>query len=435
MGNTNYTLAVRTEKNVYHCGETVNGRVYLCVNDTHGITANSLNIHFSGTERGIVHYTADRERNGTYYNDDFYERNEIEMMNFDVPINTPAGSVFQRGQYEMPFQFVVPPNLPSSMFCRYGQSKCEIRYEMRAYLYKNGVSSFGNPFNSNTISSQPLRISIFGGNDTMSVPHLNQPINFPGYSHPVRACCCFKRGKMELRASLDSGIFVPNQNRSLSFELKNGSIVPIERVRVELIERVYWKPGMHHEAHNFTLFQHDIDGSSHEDWMNTTEQMIENTMQEFESLSPNSRSNNPCQLVNLSIPNNSRDTYSGRMIQVEHFVRVKVVTRGCCVSNPETTIDISIMRPSQASFTSNNTTEPAPPPSAPHYEDEDIPVVEATPLPVGWSPVTSEVFNVPMANVISISSGGEEDFGRQHYQAPAPLASSIPSPSAPPMGK
>jgi hypothetical protein len=421
MGNSSCTLVVSTEKNVYCCGDTVNGRVYLSVNDRN-ITANTLNIHFSGIERGIVHYTEERERNGNYFPEDYYEKNQIEMMNFDVPINTPLGSIFQRGQYEFPFQFVVPQNLPSSMFCRQGQSKCEIRYDMRAYLSTNDRSTFANAFGSNTISSKPLTVSIFGSNNNMS-PHLDQPINFPGHSHAVRNCFCCRRGSMELRASIDSGLFVPSQNRNLSFNLKNTSVVAVERVTVELIERVSWKPGMREEDHDFTLLKHDIDGCTHEDWMNT-EQKIERAVQEFVSLSPSSRLRNASQDVNLRIPNNARDTFSGRMIQVEHFVRVKVVTRGCCVSNPETTVDINVMRPSE--MFSSNSDSPPPMPSAP-FMDEQEPIAEATALPANWSPLTSDVYTVPIANVISVSPGGDSE----KYQT----ASSVPMVSAARMSK
>lgn len=64
-------------------------------------------------------------------------------------------------------------NLPSSMSCKYGESKCEIRYEKRAYLSKNDRHSFANPFNSNTIiSSRPIPINIIGSVDTSDTLYL-----------------------------------------------------------------------------------------------------------------------------------------------------------------------------------------------------------------------------------------------------------------------
>lgn len=432
MGNKSCTLGVQTEKTVYFSGDTVNGRVFLSVNDQNGIVAQSLNIHCSGVERGLVHYTEEREgtNNESTRQIERYEDNEIEMLNFDVPINTPIGSLFQKGQYEFPFQFIIPQNLPSSMSCSFGQSKCEIRYEMKAYLSKmNDRNSFTSPFNKNTISSKPIPINIFGSNNTM-YSQSNQPVNFPGESHNVRNCCCFHRGKMELRASMDSYLFVPNQNHTISFSLKNNSRVNVENVTVEVIERVQWKPRFRVEAHEFTLDKKVIDGSNHRNWMNY-EQDVENTVQEFASLSQNSRMSNSFQNVDTYIPHRARDTYSGRMIQVEHFVRVKVVTQGCCVSNPETTADICISRPSEM-FSSDDALPPVP--SAPFMEDEDKHVVEATILPPDWSPLTSDIVMLPVANVISISTPEGGSYYSSQSQ-PAYSAPHAPVPSAPDLNK
>jgi len=413
MGNQVATLGVQTERSVYYSGETVNGRVYLSVNDKDGIVAQTLNIHFSGREKAVVHYTEERrDRDDDLINEDRYEQNEVDILNFDVPINTPIGGHFQPGQYEFPFQFIVPQDLPSSMFVRSGQSRCEIRYEMTAYLSKNDRSFSVNPFKSNTISSKPLVLQIFGGRNGPVSQHSygRGPVHFPGHTYPVRCCCCCFRGSMDLSASIDGVDMVPNQNCNVSFRLKNNSRTHVANVVVEVIERVCWRPRFREEATNFTLIRHAIDGKSNSDWL-TKQQRIMSTMQEFVSLSPSSARDTD--IVTLRIPNGSRDSYSGNMIQVEHFVRVKVVTNGCCLSNPETTVDINVSRPL---LTSPSNDEPPPPvPSAP-FMDEDEVVVEATALPPGWSPQTNDTFMIPMADVVS-SSPGEESAGAQ-YQNP-----------------
>lgn len=421
MGNKSCILGVQTEKNVYFGGDTVNGRVYLSVNDRNGIVAQTLNIHCSGLERCKVHYCTERQDGSRTFHDDSYEEKEVSILNFDVPINTPIGSLYQQGQYEFPFNFVIPQNLPSSMFCQQGQSKCEIRYEIRAYLRKNERTPIMNPFSSNRISSRPLQLNIFGGNNTVS-HRVNQTVHFPGYNHSVRTCCCFGRGKMDLRASMDSDLFVPNDNRTLSFDLKNNSRVGVDSVVVEVMEEVRWKPGFREECFRTPLIRYEMDGSADGDWM-STEQTTETGGQEYTRLSPSGRMSDATKDVNLRIPHSSRDTYNGRIIQVKHFVRVKVVTQGCCVSNPETTLDINIMRPSQM-FSSSDV--PPPFPSAP-MADEKESIPEATALPSNWSPLTSSLFTVPVANVISVSHEGE--FGENQTASP------LPEPSAPMMNK
>ena len=425
MGNTSCTLGVQTEKRVYFSGETVNGRVYLSVNDANGIVAQTVNLHCSGIERGVVHYTEERsDTNDRTRQIERYEENEVEILNFDIPINTPVGSLFQQGQYEFPFMFVLPQNLPSSMFCKTWESRCEVRYEMRAYLAKhNTSSSYVNPFNSNTISSKPLPFNVFGGSNNSSMYHTNQPIYFPGETHQVRNCCCCYRGQMTLRASLENGTFVPNQTQSLTFELINSSKAKVENVTVELIERVSWKPRFREESQTFTLFKNVIDASSHRDWM-STEQRIEQTISEVVSLSPTSRMG-PGQMVNVSTPHNARDSYCGRMIQVQHFVRVMVVTKGFCVSNPETTADVIVTRPLQAFYDNsgagnNNDGEqmqspPPPVPSAPFMDEGEQPIVEATVLPPDWSPLTSDTVTIPVADVVTVSN---QNYGDGQYQGP-----------------
>jgi len=148
----------------------------------------------------------------------------------------------------------------------------------------------------------------------------------------------------------------------------------------------------------------------------TTRQRIEGTIQGYVSLSPTSRRDTDG--VTLRIPNGSRDSYVGRMIQVEHFIRVKVVTRGCCVSNPETTLDINVSRPSQL-FTSSSPDAPTPFPSAPFMDEDEI-VVEATVLPPDWTPQTSDTVTLPMANVIS--STPVEGSANVPYSHPTPSA-------------
>lgn len=418
MGNKSCVLGVQTEKRVFFSGEVVNGRIYLSVNDPNGVSAQAVKLHCSGIERGVVHYTEERDddSNDGRRQIERYEENELPILNFDIPINTPVGSFFTKGQYEFPFTFVLPQNLPSSMYCKQWQSQCEVRYEMRAYLAKNSSSTFANLFNGNMISSNPLKLNICGnGNHNLYQINTNQLI-FPGETYQVRNCCCCHRGQMSLRATLENGLFVPNQSQSLSFDLNNSSRAKVENVTVELIERVSWKPQFREEAHEFTLFKSVIDASATRNWMSTA-QRIEETAQDYTSLSPIARGmgHGTEQIVNLSTPHNARDSYSGRLIQVEHFVRVKVVTHGVCVSNPETTADVTVMRPSDAFYNHSDNDgsllhehpSPAPPPmpSAPPFiDDEEEIIVEATVLPPDWSPLTSEVVTLPVADVVIVSN-------------------------------
>mmetsp|Transcript_9428 Transcript_9428/g.11927 ORF Transcript_9428/g.11927 Transcript_9428/m.11927 type:complete len:449 (-) Transcript_9428:97-1443(-) len=436
MGNSNCSLGIQTEKNAYFSGDTVRGRVYLSVNDENGIIAKTLNVHCSGSERAVVHYSTDHyhtDNNGRdhHHSRDNYEQNEIQILNFDVPIHTPIGSLFQFGQYEFPFQFVIPQNLPSTMYCKDGQSRCEIRYEMNAYLSKTdrSTTSFINPFNSkNNIRSRPMVLTIFG-NDSVSNPYHNQPISLPADHFEIYSCCCcIRQGKMELSASIDSGLFIPNQSRVLSFNLKNHSKVDVKEVRIEVIEKVSWRPRFRDNTINFTMAKQVFNGNLNAEWRSNRP-----NFHDYVSLFPTSGSNTVgSQHVNLSIPHNSRDTYSGRMIQVDHYVRIKVITPGCCRSNPESTVDIRVTRPSQMITLSD-----MPAPSAPIMDDNQT-LPEAVALPPNWSPQTCDVVTLPIATVISVTDSFEAGHSQDawskseaDHQSSQVVSSQLPSPSAP----
>ena len=398
---------------------------------------------------------------------DRYETNTQRILHLDVPIHVPSNGWFGKGQYEFPFQFVIPEGIPSSMHCRNGQSVCEVKYEMRAYLCKdamrsNAGNSFFNPFQSNTFSSNPTPFHIYGNSNVPKYPTTNdnQLIPLPREVHQVRNCCCFQRGTMELNASITDIHLIPQQPQTLSFHLQNHSKAHVDNVTVEILERVSWKPQFRETANQYSLHKHVLPGHSHSDWR-SVEQNIQDNIRHLgdrEYQSANAEDDNANgQSVELSIPHTARDTYHGRMIRIDHYVRVKVHTKGCCTTNPETTTDVYISRPAHlfsscdnTSFATNNVNVAAgsgwekmnphmsmPSPSAPVMEEEYV--VEATVLPEDWTPVMSDVVKLPVATVMGVESvtgqEGSYQTGGGSYAAPAvPIVPSMPVPSAPPKG-
>ena len=122
MGNAACTIGIQTEKINYVAGSTVKGRVYLNVNDRNGVKASSLNIRCLGEEKVVIHYKQERyeyrgnERIQAGYTDHF-DRKSSTIFHIDVSIASFNGGRIYSGQYEYPFQFVLPETLPSSMQC------------------------------------------------------------------------------------------------------------------------------------------------------------------------------------------------------------------------------------------------------------------------------------------------------------------------------
>lgn len=419
MGNQSCTLVIRTEKQYYSAGEVCSGRIYVSVNDQNGIVCNTLNLFFSGKELGRVHYTMEEEirENGNRrtHSRDHYESNEIQLINFDVPVYTPSAGHFNPGQYEFPFQFQVPANIPSSMRCIDGSSHCEVRYELKAYLRKAQSGGINlNPFHSDTISSKSEHMVIVGNDHSRSMLlSRQQRIHFPSETHKINYWCCINKGHMHLSAQMDCGdTLVPNQPYSLSFNLSNQSTTNVKTITMEVVEQVTWKPLYREEKYTKSVVTLSKDGSSY----NNQRGEVSSPHNEHVSLSHGQNDSNN---FTFSLPVRVRDSYHGRMIVVSHFVRVKVMT-GCCITSPETSVDVFVIRPSElfsnstvnggtgsgvplASVVSSSPPIDLPPPTATVLDNTDGVVVDAVTLPSDWSPHTADLVVLPVATVIGVT--------------------------------
>ena len=460
MGNNNCTLVIRTEQQLYNSGDVCNGTVYLSVNDPRGIPCRSLHVQFTGIESAVVHYTShsNDNQNGRQ---DHYERNQEFLINLDHVIQTPINGCFAQGQYEFPFQLVVPGNLPSSMRCRNRESYCEIRYDFKAYLQKSGISI--NPFNTNNsiFSSEQQCIAICGNNTapgTQPQSHLYaKQISFPSETHRINNCCFFNRGHMTLQAQLDSDTLIPNTPYTLAFNLRNKSSTAVESVVMDLVESISWRPRFREKNERCTLTSECIEGRVVQQWRGVDHRnavFVSEPYEEYASL-PSSAPSAPAgddsytdndndndnaspqsqsQRFTLITPPSARDTYSGRFIQVQHFVRVKVITQECCNTNPETSVHVKIVRP--PSSTGASRLNIVMQPSAPSFYSEVV-VADAMTLPANWSPLTADLVALPIATVIGFGSGSStlEEAVVLHAEVPVREEFSRPFASAPPLNQ
>lgn len=91
-------------------------------------------------------------------------------------------------------------------------------------------------------------------------------------------------------------------------------------MKLELIENVKWKP-KHREASSCNSIIHQsMNDCTVASWKGTES------------------------MFHFVIPWSARDTYQGRLIEVEHTLRIKAITE-CCMTNPSTEMYITITRP------------------------------------------------------------------------------------------
>ena len=415
MGNSSYTLAIQTEETNYSAGDLVNGRVYLSVNEP-SIDCQALIIHFHGQEHATVHYdSTDRGDNSC----DQYETHKETILDENYTIHSFASSNNQipRGQYEFPFQMQIPNDLPSSMHCRRDKSRCEVRYNLSAVIQKPSLGREGwNPFRDR-LSSKPIVLGIYRNPNMHTGNSIgNKTLHFMSATQRINYWCCINRGFMEVHAQLaknltseenirsDANIPVdaytgvatltPEVQYMVPLIITNQSTTSVKSMKLELIENVKWKPKYREASSCNSIVRQSMNDCTVASWKGTES------------------------MFHFVIPWSARDTYQGRLIEVEHILRIKAVTE-CCMTQPSTEMRITITRPP---FLESDLSMPhhveggsmLPPldetdsPSESLMDGDEPIIVEAITLPDDWSPHTADMVSLPVATVVGVSNESNE---------------------------
>jgi hypothetical protein len=242
----------------------------------------------------------------------------------------------QRGTYSIPFQFDVPASSPASTQYPDGKDKfdCRIQYSI---LAKMGTFRWSRIVD---VASTPLP------NET--VPCLVQPTTYQLKSFGV-----IKKGSITLGTSVADSHIGRGQTLKISIASRNDASVNIERVRVKLVELIDYKAQEEGNARKVVLKKlKDVDSpclvkarksrsERRQSSQGRLEDNIEATYQEiYQDLVSGQNQ------VDLQIPHSARDSYSGKLMTISHYLKVTFFTESF-VENPSTKIPIRIGNPSQ----------------------------------------------------------------------------------------
>lgn len=438
MGNAPITIGIRTEKIGHQAGDRVNGTVY--VNITQNAQAvRAILLRFEGQEHALVHYTTrENYREGNHDETrvrDHYDKSNNTFLNMEHPLQSfPQGQILP-GQYEFPFSIKLPYNLPSSMVCQNGQSKCSVEYKLTATFDKPSTGLFS----SNPSSVQELKIS---ATPPVGKSIKNTSLMLPVEVVPVVSCCCDNKGSMVLQAQLDKTIVKPHDTILVSFRCQNDSSVKVKQVRVQLQSSITWQghTGSHSERVTRVLDRWEMDATQLPE-LAKRKSRRQDSLYNVEGDFPYDTA---WRQAAVQVPGIVDDSYSGHSIQVRYLVSVHLLTNGCCTNDVDATAMVQVFqslppnanvamvqgsspRPSAPSSVYDEYTDIAVPtavsPSAPPFwKDDDhfvandaqcmttgtatplvpgvcdaSPMVQAQVLPPNWSAQAGQMVDIPMA--------------------------------------
>lgn len=383
MGNKPFRLALKLDKTQYDAGDVIKGQVYLSV-DKEASLSNVEGIHLllEGYEHvevdhhhhhGHDHHSHNRRVNST---DSLVDRSTNTLVHTDYPIVKAAE--LKVGQYEYGFQWKLPPDLPSSLFCAKSgsRSSAEIRYTLTAYLKTTRRHS-----RRDTLPRGDCALCIRAKPSAV----LRQQLLMEKESYPIRGCLFWNVGQIHLGFMASSDTASPNDTIALQVVGDNQSPAKVDRITCRLIETVTWLSTSRHKEKTRTVTrtlaeQHlAIHGlACWQTWYNP------NAANHTRFLALPAPETTPA--VNLKVPSDTRDSYSGRLIQVRHLLSVTVETHGCNGASPESSCQIRIVK------------RAAPETSSSQPENTYIPVAQV--LSTEWGPVVADAVEIPEAAAV-----------------------------------
>mmetsp|Transcript_13136 Transcript_13136/g.20030 ORF Transcript_13136/g.20030 Transcript_13136/m.20030 type:complete len:561 (-) Transcript_13136:2908-4590(-) len=408
MGNTPVKIGIHLE-NAVEAGTVMKGRIYLSVKRV-GERARSLNLLLQGEEAAeiVTHERKDRQRKR------LIDRASNVLFRLEVPLKAFPSGVIPRGQYEYPFEWPLPDDLPTNMSCRNDDSFCQIEYKLTAYLDVQGDTSITDD-RSSTI---PLAI-----NAASTLDHPG-PVTIDCATFPIKSCF-IHQGSIKLGFDVDTAIAAPQGNINVSIIGKNDSIVNLKYLTARVVESITWSAAGRNRTSTRILCKTVVSPSELSLWSPIHKSPSRRSSRRSRSQEINSENcdaelyENPL-VVQLLLPDDSRDTYQGSIISVRHAVLVEAIpTRSCCAISLESSMNLIIQRSMPTIGLAN-----IPTPSAPHifWDDHQTleidqtlripsapmaqpPMAVAELLPSDWHAHESELFVIPTATSVHQHAG------------------------------
>ena len=385
MGNKQVKLGLRLDDKIFTAGSLVTGRVYLSV--TQEEQADGLHLLLQGEELSTIAHDEQDLHTHSGHRDHSSTHREIDrascsLVHMDVILTIFPSSLISPGQYEFPFEWEIPSNLPGTMYCAKGDSHCEIRYRMTAYLQRSG-SLFGQPKHAATqvmcVVAQPTPITHPTG------------IFMDPEVIPIKSCC-FDSGQVALGWDVDRTVASPDSVMKISIYGANESNVEIDCLKARLIETISWSAHGRTKEEKKTLTESKISTVNLPQWHSFMRDGHHHCQPV--GIADYRRSVVETQLL---LPNQARDTYQGSLVQVRHSLVITAVTPPCHTTVESCSL-IRVQRKSTSEIVAEANVD------ATYASTEEPTFVEADILPEDWRPQEAHVVSLPVSSAVLVDT-------------------------------
>jgi hypothetical protein len=236
-GVKNPTLVVKLDQAQVVSGGMLVGRIYLDI-PVDFFPCTSVDLFIQGYEETSVNYTTHSGSGKHRRTHHHTARETLIFMSLPVTISTITTEGLRKGNYEYPFQLVMPSGLIGS----FRGSKFRVDYRVVASLASSQTAKSGQ------IQHTALFSVISGLPQIPSVP-----LYMPPVITPVVTMCCINRGGMAVGALVSNSIVVPGETFRVSYAVQNLSTVRIKAVQLEVTRTINISARDHRGVHRQSM--------------------------------------------------------------------------------------------------------------------------------------------------------------------------------------
>jgi hypothetical protein len=246
MGNAKSKYAyghmiVQTSQQIYNPGSQISGSIYLRV--TAPAPARQVLIEVKGTEKvGFVDFEY-KTHEGRQERVEVKRKHERTIFMFTAPCFTFTVPQLQPGDYTIPFSFVMPPNLPSSLqFIRHhmtAKPKAMVKYQIKGSLVDDHAKVLMK-------HKQVLILREMGESFETNITRTDE--------HNITTWCCVNQGSSRITTNFEKNVMEPHDTCKAFINIDNSLCnLNMAHVSLSLEQEITMTVDRHRWAHTFTL--------------------------------------------------------------------------------------------------------------------------------------------------------------------------------------
>jgi hypothetical protein len=237
-----------------------------------------------------------------------------------------------------------------------GRAGVRVAYEIRAVYEVGGKVDPRSKGRLFVVRASPL-------------PRKQTPVIWGPETQEIKSMKFIKKGSLSLGVRLQTSHIGRGDKLEISIACRNHTSVEIKHVQVKLVEEIHWhslelqdSQPSHRETTVLSEIENlDVPGLAKRSGGKSS--VIHNAADDSEA--PDKAEmiqelESGVNMMRVTIPDQSRDSYQGKMVNICHFIKIKLVT-SFSTENFSAKIPLTIGIPPLPQFTSNITTDQEPP--------------------------------------------------------------------------